>query len=82
MTGIICYGQVNSGNWAQEWYETTSRHARKRARILRKAGYTVTVSAIGPQLIGPRAVKMTLVNIRPGSHDGTADLPYVRIENI
>lgn len=77
----ICYGQVNSGRWCQEWYETASKHAGIRARELRKLGYRVTTSSMGTQVTSVGLVKMSLVDIRPaGSIEDTCSLPFVRIE--
>lgn len=79
----ICYGQVNTGNWCQETYESASRDAARRARILRKAGYIVTVIPMGPQVTRVGVVNLTMVDIRPGK--GMADtfyLPPVKIERL
>lgn len=76
----VCYGQTNSGTWCQEWYESSSRHARVRAAALRKAGYKVAVCPQGYQVTKAGTVKMTLVDIRPGTHEDTQYLPPVRLE--
>lgn len=78
----ICYGQVNQGRWCQEHYESASRHAAARARVLRKAGYTVTVAPMGSQITGVGAVNMTMVDIRPGRHEDTLGLPAVTVERL
>jgi hypothetical protein len=72
---ITCYGQTNHGDWCQEFYETAARTSAKRARQLRKAGYRVTVSALGPQVTRVGTVKMTMVDIRPGNNSDTFHLP-------
>jgi hypothetical protein len=72
---MICYGQVNSGRFCQEWYESASRDARRRARQLRAAGYDVTVAPMGPQMTGVGVIRMTLVDVRPGANADTAGLP-------
>lgn len=41
-TEITCYGRVVGRNFTQEWYETASRHAGRRARQLRKLGHQVS----------------------------------------
>lgn len=79
-TQIICYGQVNRGSWCQEWYETASRHAAARARALRKLGFICNTQAMGSQVTGVGRVKMTLLDIRPGSREDTFNLPSVRVE--
>lgn len=78
-TTIACYGQVNHGRWCQEWYETASRDAGRRAKVLREAGYCVTVEAMGSQVTPVGYVKMTLVDIRPGRHEDTGELPPVKL---
>lgn len=74
----ICYLQINNGRWCQEIYETVSRHSRTRAAQLRKAGYQVSVSSMGPQITSIGLIKLTLVDIQPGKHEDTYNLPPVR----
>ena len=76
---ILCHGQVNQGSWCQEWYETASRDAGKRARALRKVGYRVSVASMGSQVTDVGHIKMTLVDIRPGDNADTANLPEVKL---
>lgn len=79
----ICLLQVNQGRWCQESYETESKHATIRARLLRKAGYRVVVSAMGMQVTPLGLLKLTLVDIRPGAgQEDTGDLPPVKIERM
>jgi len=83
MSEPICYGQVNTGHWCQECYETASRHAGKRAKVLRRAGYRVSVSALGLQVTPCGLIKMTLVDIRPGEgQEDTFGLPPVCVERM
>jgi hypothetical protein len=70
---------VNSGNWCQESYETSSREAGERARQLRKLGYRVRCSAMGPQVTSLGRMTLTLVDVHPGSHADTFDLPKVQV---
>jgi hypothetical protein len=79
MTNPVCCLQVNSGRWCQESYETASYHAGIRANNLRKAGYQVSVSPMGLQLTRVGLIKLTLVDIRPGSNPDTCELPAVEI---
>ena len=72
---VTCYGQVNNGLWCQEWYETATQDAGRRARQLRKAGYHATSEAMGSQVTSVGRVRMSLVTIRPGSNPDTFDLP-------
>lgn len=74
----ICYGQTGTATWCQEWYETASRDAGKRARQLRKLGYKVFVSSQGDQITSDGRCKMTLVSVYPGSNE-YLDLPAVEI---
>ena len=68
--------QVNHGSWCQESYETGSGNAGRRARSLRKLGYTVTVSPMGSQVTSHGTAKLTLVDISPGAnHFDTLDIP-------
>ena len=73
-----CYGQINGNGWTQEWYETASRDAGKRARELRKAGYQVTVCQADMQVTSVGAVKMTMVDIR-GGFEQMSNLPTVNV---
>lgn len=58
----ICYGRfVTSYTSCQEWYETASRDAGKRARELRKLGYRVMCESMGSQVTDVGLVKMTLL---------------------
>ena len=77
MTTPQCCSQINNGSWCQESYETTSGDAKRRAKELRQRGYAVTVSGMGPQLTPLGVIKLTLVDIRPGTHQDTSDLPEV-----
>ena len=47
----------------QEAYETSSRHAGRRARELRKAGFTVFVEGMGPQVTCDGLINMTLLSV-------------------
>jgi hypothetical protein len=72
---MSCLLQVNTGNWCQESYETSSRYAAKRARQLRKMGFVVTVSGMGLQVTSVGRVKLTMIDIRPGQNQDTFYLP-------
>ena len=71
----ICYGQVRTRNSIQEWYETASSDARKRATLLRKHGLQVICSSMGMQTTPMGKVKMTLLTILTKD----TNLPYVKI---
>lgn len=70
-----CLLQVNQGKWCQETYETASRDAAKRAKQLRELGYHVTVSSLGSQVTPLGSMKLTMVDVRPGTNSDTGDLP-------
>ena len=70
-----CYGQINTGEWCQEMYETSTKDAGERARQLRKAGYHVFNSALGPQVTSVGVVTMSMLTIRAGEHVDTCALP-------
>lgn len=79
MNEIICYGQVRTATSIQEHYESASRHAGRRARELRKSGFGVVVSSLGPQVTNVGTVRMTMITILNPSFN---ELPPVRIERI
>lgn len=74
---ITNYGGARTGTWAQEMYETSSRDAGIRAKQLRKLGYKVTVSSLGMQVTSVGYIKMTMVDIRPGTNHDLYNLPEV-----
>lgn len=74
---MICYGQVRTRNSVQEWYETATRDAGKRARELRKLGLRVSVESMGSQVTSVGLVKMTLLTV---DASGDVELPAVRVE--
>jgi hypothetical protein len=61
---IVCYGIIPFPNSQQEHYETGSGDAYLRAKQLRKLGFQVTVSALGPQVTNVGTVKMTMLTIQ------------------
>lgn len=74
---MTSYGGARTIKWAQEIYETASRDAGKRASQLRKLGYKVIVSSLGMQVTSVGYIKMTLVDIRPGTNVDLWNLPEV-----
>ena len=60
---IKCYGRVAGRGFVNEWYETASRHASRRARDLRKLGFQVTVESMGSQVTPIGLVWMTLLSV-------------------
>lgn len=78
----VCLLQVNTGSWCQESYETASRDAGRRAKQLREAGYSVIVASMGLQVTSVGLVKLTIVDIRPGTNRDTFYLPAVKIERV
>ena len=75
---LRCYGQVIGRGFANEWYETASRDAGKRARELRGLGLKVSVEAMGFQVTPVGRVKMTLVSVH-GTYDEIASVPSVQV---
>jgi len=62
-----CYLQVFGRNWTQEHYDTMSGDARRRASQLRKVGFKATCCSLGMQVTNVGRVRMTMVDIRPGT---------------
>ncbi len=75
MTDLRCYSQTGTYRWSQEWYETSSRDAQRRARELRALGYIARCASGGFQITEVGRIKMTLISIGPGQHEDLADLP-------
>lgn len=73
---IRCYGRVVTRSACQEWYETASRDAGRRARELRSLGFKVNVCGMGYQVTPVGQVKMTLVTI---AHDGENIPPKIEV---
>ena len=71
----VCCGQINSGRWCQEHYETASRDAGVRAAQLRDAGYKVNVSSLGLQVTSLGLLGMTMITVDPGTNRDTCSLP-------
>lgn len=69
---------INTGNWMQEWHATQDRTARGRARELRQLGYEVRVANMGTQITEVGALKMTLVDVRPGKNTDTLGVPELK----
>lgn len=63
MKDATCYGLVRTRTCQQEWYDTASRDAGRRARVMRKQGFRVFVEGMGGQVTSVGRVKMTLVSI-------------------
>ena len=61
----FCYGRTVTHTWAQEWYETASRHAAIRTRTLRRLGWRAVSQAMGSQVTPVGRVRMTLVSAEP-----------------
>lgn len=75
---IECMGHpVNTGRLCQETYESASRFAGRRARELRKLGYRVVTSGMGPQVTRFGIITLTLVSIFQGIHEDTFGIPPV-----
>ena len=60
---MTCYLMIRTATAQQEHYESASNDARQRARELRKAGFRVFVSSMGPQVTSAGIVRMTMLTI-------------------
>lgn len=72
-----CYLKVRCRNSQDEHYETASRDARVRARQLRKLGFKVVVSPLGPQVTSVGRINMTMLTIL-----NTADLEIPDVKEV
>ena len=70
------FNAVHGRGWIQEWYQTGEAQIKQRATDLRRRGYRVTVSPMGSQATQLGTMKMSLLDIRPGS-SGDPDLEQV-----
>jgi hypothetical protein len=77
---ITCYGQTVTRNSTQEWYDSASGDARRRAAEIRKAGLKVSVAPMGSQVTPVGTVKMTLVSIEHGGDPSR--VPPVKVERM
>lgn len=59
--------QVHGRGWIQEWYETGDPDLKARAKTLRGRGYRVHSESMGSQVTQWGRLKMTLLDIRPGT---------------
>jgi len=62
--------------WQQEWYETGSSDVRRRVRELRKYGYYVTVTQMGPT-VTPHGYEVPMTRLTIRGHKEPGDLPPV-----
>lgn len=69
MNPVICYGVIRTANSQQEHYESSTRHAGLRAKELRKLGFDVSVSSLGPQVTNVGVVRMTMITIKQDGRD-------------
>lgn len=65
MAGAL--SRVQGRDWIQESYETGDPSIRKRTAALKKLGYRAKSFPMGEQVTQWGRVKMTMVDIRPGS---------------
>ena len=56
---------VNGGTWAQETWPTGEAYTKARCVQLRRAGFGVRTSPLGPQVTDFGVIRMTLINIKP-----------------
>jgi len=72
---------VKGRGWLQESYESGDPDMRKRASMLRKLGYRVTTVSMGSQVTPVGTVKMTMLDVRPGTtgDEYLEDLPPAQV---
>ena len=75
---MICYTLVRTRASQQEWYETSTGHAGKRARLLRKLGFQVTVCGMGSQVTNVGRVRMSLLTLHNLRYDDEVPAPERR----
>lgn len=73
-----CYLQVRFRDHVQEHYETASYDAARRSAQLRKAGFRVISSALGPQVTNVGVVRMTMLT----AYGDLDNLPIVNVERL
>jgi len=82
MKGLKCWTQVHGRNFWQEWYDTSSGDARKRAGQCRTLGFKVfteTSRQVTPQGL----VNMTLLNIvRTEAQPDYRNIPIVAVQTV
>lgn len=61
--GLVTGYSTSGRKWQQEHYESKSGDARVRATQLRKLGFKVSVSPLGPQVTPIGTVRMTMLTI-------------------
>ena len=61
-------------NWAQLTIDTGNPVIKTLCHTLRQAGYRVSSSSMGNQVTSVGVIKMTLINVNPG----TADISDIR----
>lgn len=67
-----CLNQINRGNWCGESYEAASGYAAKRARALRRLGYTARCRRALLQETRLGQIRVTMIDIEPGHHVDTS----------
>ena len=62
---------VNDGRWCQATVSTGALGLRTATAILRREGYRVGTSAMGNQVTDVGVIKLTLIDIQPGTNPDT-----------
>ena len=73
--GVVTGFDAHRRKWQQEHYESKSGHARIRAAQLRRLGFKVSVSPLGPQVTPVGTVRMTMVTVRDVDPDQSIPAP-------
>ena len=65
---------VNQGNWCQASVSTGAPGIRTASAILKREGYQVRVVSLGHQVTSLGTMKLTMLDIRKGTHEDTCDV--------
>jgi hypothetical protein len=65
------------GSWQQETWVTGDPRIRQRTKQLRRAGYIVHTEGMCPQVTDFGLMRLTLIDIRPGSNVDCQYMPKI-----
>jgi hypothetical protein len=65
----------HDGTWQQETWVTGDPRIRARTKQLRRAGYAVHTEGMCPQVTDFGLMRLTLIDIRPGSNANCIGIP-------
>jgi hypothetical protein len=73
---------VNTGKWCQVALPTGESAIRNITSILRRFGFVVKTFNMGQQITSVGSVKLTMIDIRPGSNSDTCVIGDVSVNDI